>query len=79
MIGDGPVNNVLAIMGALGGLVVFVGGIWAMLRGIFKQVGATEANTEAVQALTKRMDHMADQVASHGTRLTRLEGRRPPR
>lgn len=60
-------DTILAVFGALGGLVVFLGAIAGLARGIFKLIGATEANTRAVSKLTTKLD-------DHETRLSRLEG-----
>lgn len=61
--------EILASLGALGGLAVFVGSVAALARGIFRQVAATEANTEAVNRLARKLD-------DHETRIARLEGSR---
>lgn len=60
-------QTAFAVIGALGGIVVFVAGVWALLRGIFRQVNATEDNTRAVRDLTQKLD-------DHETRISRLEG-----
>lgn len=71
-------NNALAIFGALGGGVVFVGGVWAMLRGIFRLVGATDANTKATVDLSGKLEKLTARVDGQGERISRLEGRRRP-
>lgn len=69
------VNTALSVVAALGGLVVFIGAIWAVVRGIFKQVGATEDNTTAVENLTSQIEKLQRTVTDQGERLARLEGR----
>lgn len=59
----------LEIFGALGGTVVFGGAVLTVVRGIFRLVSATEANTAALNRLTERYDN-------HETRISRLEGSR---
>lgn len=70
------VNGTLALLGALGGLVAFIAGVWALLRGIFRQVNATDANTRATRELTGKLERIAATVEGHGERLARLEGGR---
>lgn len=67
------------LLGALGGVVVFLGGVWAIVRGIIRQTDATRDNTAAIQQLTGKVDKLGDTVSGHGQRIARLEGRRPGR
>lgn len=60
-------NDVLAILGALGGGVVFVGAVVTVVKAIFNQTAATQANTKALEKVTEVID-------KHETRLSRLEG-----
>lgn len=60
--------TVLAGIGALGGLVVFLGAVLTLARGIFRQIAATEDNTRAVNRLAAKLE-------DHETRIARLEGR----
>ena len=64
----------LSVVAALGGLVVFIGAIWAVVRGIFRQVGATEDNTSAVNSLTDAVGRLQATVNNQGERIARLEG-----
>lgn len=68
--------NPLAILGALGGIAAFVGGVVAVLRGIFRQISATESNTDAVNRLTEQLGDLSGTVDNHGERISRLEGGR---
>jgi hypothetical protein len=61
-------NETLAILGAAGGAVVFVGAIVTVARGIFRQVASTDANTAA-------LDRLNGTLENHETRISRLEGR----
>lgn len=74
---------VLTILGALGGVVVFGGAVWTVIRAIFKQVGATEDNTKAlhdlqrtVESLNGRLNDQDGRLHDHGERIARLEGAR---
>lgn len=69
------VNTALSIVAALGGLVVFIGAIWAVVRGIFRQVGATEDNTDALERLSGNIVDLQKTVTDQGERIARLEGR----
>jgi hypothetical protein len=69
------VNTALSVVAALGGLVVFIGAIWAVVRGIFKQVGATEDNTDALNKLSGEIASLQKTVNNQGERIARLEGR----
>jgi hypothetical protein len=59
--------NPLAVMSALGGLVVFLTAITVVARGIFRQTSATEENTKAVKRLTEAF-------TNHESRISRVEG-----
>jgi hypothetical protein len=67
--------NVLIAIGGFGGLVVLLSAIIVIGRGIFKQVNATEENTEAVRTLTKEVGDIKAMYQNHETRLAILEDR----
>lgn len=67
-------NSLATGLGALGGLVVFAGALVAVARGIFKQINATEANTEALLEFSKKLDSINGMVGNHESRISRLEG-----
>jgi hypothetical protein len=69
-------NNVATVLGALGGVVVFIAGLLTVIRGIFKQVNATEANTRALREVTEQMKSVNSVVGTHESRISRLEGAR---
>ena len=70
-------TTVLALFGALGGLAVFIGGVWAVLRGLIRLIDATRDNTTAIKGLTGKVDTLALQQTSNTERITQLErGRR---
>jgi hypothetical protein len=69
-------NNAFTLLGGLGGLAVFLGGVWALLRGIFRQVNATEANTKALRDLTDKVENLDADIENHETRIARIEGSR---
>ena len=70
-----PYVNVLIAIGGVSGIVVLLTAIVVIGRGIFKQVNATEENTEAVQGLTKKVDKLSNLYNGHETRLAVLEDR----
>jgi hypothetical protein len=59
----------LAVLGALGGGVVFMGAVVTVAAGIFRQVAAVKANTAA-------LDRLSTTLENHETRISRLEGER---
>jgi hypothetical protein len=63
------VTSILIDLSALGGAGVFVGAMVTVMRGIFRQVTATEENTAALTKLTSTLQ-------DHETRISRLEGSR---
>lgn len=68
-------TSILAILGALGGLVVFGTAIITIVRGIFRQVNATEKNTEALNSLSTVVSNIDTRIDDHAQRISRLEGR----
>jgi hypothetical protein len=69
-------NTVLAVLAALGGGVVFIGAVVAVIRAIFKQISATNANTAATQELSKQLGSVNGRLDNHETRISHLEGSR---
>lgn len=65
----------LAAAGGIGGVVALLATIVVIGRGVFRQITATEDNTEAVKGLTKKVEQLSFQLASHETRLSVLEDR----
>lgn len=75
-------TTALAILSSLGGVAVFAGAVWAIVRAIARQVRATEDNTSALKTLaetqqkqTEKLDGVVIVVNQHGERIARLEGR----
>lgn len=68
--------TVLLVLGSCGSALVFVLALAGIGRSIFRQVAATEANTEAVEALTKKMDNMGERVSNSEIRIAVLEDRK---
>jgi hypothetical protein len=64
----------VAILGGIGGIVAFLAGVAAVLRGIFRQISATEDNTAAIHGLSERLDRQDGKLDDYGTRIARLEG-----
>jgi hypothetical protein len=60
-------STVLAVFGALGGLAVFVGAIWAVIRAGARQVAATEANTVSLDKATQAIDRLETKVTALDT------------
>lgn len=67
--------SALAWTGGLGGIVVFVGAVWAIVRGLFKQVNATDDNTKALRELARQLKDLTTTVDSHSTDIAWLKGR----
>lgn len=65
----------LGILGALGGVVVFAGAIITIIKGIFRQVHATEENTKALNALSNTVTGLDSRLDDHAQRIARLEGK----
>ena len=61
------------LLAALGGGIIFVGAIWGLLRGIFKQTNATEENTKAIGSLTQKLDGLVATQNGHDRRIAILE------
>lgn len=69
-------TQIAAMLGGLGGLAVFGAGVWALLRGIFRQISATEENTTALHEVRGQLEKLGGQVSDNTQRIARLEGRR---
>lgn len=74
-------NTVLTISGALGGFVAFALAVVTIVRAIGRQVSAvksnevaTKANTQALDSLSSKIDHIDGTVNQQGERIARLEG-----
>ena len=67
--------NTLIAIGGIGGVVVLLGAIIAIGRGIFKQISATEENTVAVKDLTTHVSRLENLYQGHETRIAILEDR----
>ena len=68
-------NGVESILGALGGLAVFLGAMWAVIRGIFRQVNATDKNTMALNELSGKINSLDGTITNHEHRITVLEAK----
>lgn len=69
-------TEILTVFGALGGLAAFGAGVWALLRGIFRQIDATQDNTTALHEVRGQLEKLGGQVSDNTQRIARLEGRR---
>lgn len=69
---------VVAILGSLSGIIVFLSAVVVVMRGIFKIVNATDENTQAVKDLGEDLRKMSDRINGHEIRIAVLEARRPP-
>jgi hypothetical protein len=74
-------STVLAILGSLGGVVIFVGAIWAIIRAGLRQVSATEDNTKAtkdntaaIEGLKTKVGELDRTVAIQGERIDNQGG-----
>jgi hypothetical protein len=68
------VNTFLAVSGAMGGVAIFVGAAWTIVRSVLAHVAAIKDNTRALDGLGEKIDQMDGTVAQHGERIARLEG-----
>jgi len=63
-------GTILAALGSLGGITAFLTVVTVVARAIFKQISATQENTEATVKLNDTMEKMREQLADHETRIT---------
>jgi hypothetical protein len=67
--------NWFVAIGGVGGFIILLTAIVAIGRGIFRQINATEENTDAVRDLTKGMGEIKGMISNHETRISVLEDR----
>lgn len=67
--------NALIAIGGIGGLIALLSAIIIIGRGIFRQVNATEDNTEALNGLSAKVEKLSHTANGHETRLAILEDR----
>jgi hypothetical protein len=67
--------NAFVVLGGAGGVVAALTAVIVIGRGIFRQVSATEDNTDALKALTGRVEALSQTTNGHETRLAVLEDR----
>lgn len=65
----------LPVFGGVGGILAALGAVLVVGRGIFRQVTATEDNTQALKDLTAEVHGLKGTVGGHETRLAVLEDR----
>lgn len=65
----------IQILGALGGVVAFIGAVWIIVRAVFNQSNVTKENTMAVQELNRTVRELSAELHRQGERIARLEGR----
>lgn len=70
-------NDALAVLGALGGAAAFLGALFVVIRGIFKEVSAIDNNTAALNSLREAVSSLDVRLTDQGERISRLEGRVP--
>jgi hypothetical protein len=63
------------LVGALGGVIVFFGALYAVIKSAFAQVTATKDNTKALEKLTSTVNGQDGRLDNHEIRLTRLEAK----
>jgi hypothetical protein len=68
--------NAGTLSGLLGGGVALIVALVAFIRSIIRQISSTEANTAAIEALTRKLDVITSTQTSHGERLASLEATR---
>ena len=62
------------VLGALGGIVAFLGAVAVVVRAIARQIRTTDRNTQAVNDLTREITALKTVFNGHETRISRLEG-----
>lgn len=67
-------SSAVTALSALGGIVAFLGGLYAVVRGISKQINATEANTTALGRVEEQLKASNGRVDDHEKRISWLEG-----
>lgn len=65
----------LAVLGALGGGTAFLVAITVVVKAIFRQVKATEDNTQALNDLKDTVIKLDTVVDDHTVRIVRIEER----
>jgi hypothetical protein len=65
----------LVTLGGVGGIVLLVTTVVVIGRAIFRQVSATEENTDSVKKLTEAVGDIQRMYQNHETRLAVLEDR----
>jgi hypothetical protein len=67
------VNETLQVLGALGGIAVFIASVYALLKAGVRQKDSVDANTIAVERLTKAVDALQVKLTGLETRVAVLE------
>lgn len=67
--------NTFVVLGGTGGVLAALTAIAILGRGVFRQVTATEDNTEALKVLTGKVEALSQTTNGHETRLAVLEDR----
>ena len=65
----------LGVLGSLGGIIALLTLIFVIGRGIFKQISATEDNSETLSRLINEVSSLKDQFSRFETRIAILEDR----
>ena len=69
-------STALAILASLGGLVVFVGAVWTIVRAVIRQSEATKANTAALKENTEAIKKLDKRVDQHDIDIALLQEKR---
>lgn len=67
--------DALVILGSCGGVIAAISAVVVIGRGIFRQVSATEDNTDALNKLSSEVKGLSQTSSGHETRLSVLEDR----
>ena len=65
--------NTFVILGGTGGALAALAAVITIGRGIFRQVSATEDNTDALNKLSAKVDTLTGTTNGHETRISVLE------
>lgn len=66
---------IFTILGSLGGVTAFIGGVFIIVRGVVHQTQVTRDNTAALDRLTRTIEKLDGVVDDHTTRIVRLESK----
>lgn len=64
-------SNIGVVFSSVGGVIVFIGAAFAVIRAVVRQSDSTDRNTAALGKLTKTVDELTMKVAILEDRINR--------